>query len=284
MKNAEMNKVLVKAMEDFRDAYDRLRITIDRYEQTTGASVNDLPGFTESYPFGDSFDELAIDLWVDHTVDKIRQSDYTILNYEYLNTGGNCMVGISEVWLPEKMQTVYVYVNEEGYTMSAVDYIRNELEIDDYDALTIEADDWGRTTGHETYFNLYRHCLNEYIKDDCRYFKYTTQLPLHLLSDELQKQITADYALWLEANEYDTVETDGVKIVISPYYEIASDDEKLLNTVRAFQQWHDSIACCEEYYEKMYKLTFADKSIELPFVADVWDAVDNMLISIIKNY
>lgn len=284
MKNAENVRTLLHVMNDFALAYDSLRVAIEKYERETGASVNDLPGFTECYPFDKSFDELAVDLWVSNTVDRVRQSAFKVLNYDYLNTGGNTMVGIFEVWLPERMQTVYVYVNEEGYTMSVVDYIRNVLEINDYEELMIECGDWGRITGHEAYFELYRHCLNEYTKSDCRYFKYKRQLPHYLLSDELQSQITEDYKLWMDANEYDMFETDGEKIIMSEYYEPIIGDDKIIATVKNFQRWHDSIAACEEYYECDYTLTFADKKLILPFVADVWDAIDHMLESVINNY
>ena len=284
MKNAENVSKLLHAMNGFAIAYDCLRSEIDKYERETGASVNDLPGFTESYPFDKSFDELDVDQWIHHTVEKVRQATFKVLNYEYMNTGGNCMVGIFEVWLPERKQTVYALTNEEGCTLSAADYIRNELEFHDYYDLTIDTIDWGRITGHETYFELYKHCLNEFTKSDCRYFKYTRELPRHLLSDELQNKITEDYAQWLDANEYAFVETDGEKIIVSEYYEEPSEDEKLLKAVRAFQRWHEAIGANEEYYNEMYKLTFADKQIELPFVADVWNAVEDMLISIINNY
>lgn len=284
MKNAENTKSLLMAMSDFKTSYYLLKMQMDKYEQTTGASVNDLPGFTESYPFDKSFDELAISDWVDTTVNSIKKFAFKVLSYEYLNTGGNCMVGIFEVWLPNKNRVVYMLTNEEGCNMSTVDYIRNELDIDDYDELILEYVDWGRITGYEEYFELYRYCLNEYTKSDCKHFGYTRALPYFLLSDELQKQVTAEYKLWLEAEECDLIDTNGEKIIESAFYEYPSDDEKFLATVKAFQRWHDSIAACEEYYSEDYILTFAGNTVRLPFVADVWDAVDHMLTSVIKNY
>lgn len=277
-------KNVLSAMTDLLDSYNALLLAIDSYECNTNQSINDLPGFVESYPFAKSIDELEIKQWVDDVAISCRRANFKVLNYEYLNTGGNTMVGIFEVWLPEEKRVVYALTNEEGCTLSVVDYIRNELDIDDYDELIIDCIDWGRATGYEKYFELYRHCLNEYTKSDCRYFGYTSQLPLHLLSDELQRQITADYKLWLTANEYDSVETDGEKIIMGPDYEMASGDEKLLNTIKAFKHWHDSIAGCEKYYEEMYKLEIAGHKIELPFMADVWDAVDTMLTSTIESW
>lgn len=284
MKNAENVRTLLHAMNGFALAYDSLRAEIEKYESETGASVNDLPGFTDSYPFDKSFDELAVDLWVSDTVEKVRQSAFKVLNYEYLNTGGNCMVGIFEVWLPEKKQTVYVYVNEEGYTMSVVDYIRHELDIHDYDELMTECGDWGRVTGHEQYFELYRHCLNEYTKSDCRYFGNIRELPYHLLSDELQKKVPAGYREWCDTENGSVIGTNGEDVVVSEYFDPTDDDEKMLEAVKEFKRWHDTIAGCEEYYEEMYKLEIAGHKIELPFMADVFDAVDEMLKRTISDW
>lgn len=284
MKNAENVRTLLHAMNGFGLAYDCLRSEIEKYEQETGASVNDLPGFTESYPFDKSFDELAVDLWVSDTVEKVRQSAFKVLNYEYLNTGGNCMVGIFEVWLPEKKQTVYVYVNEEGYTMSVVDYIRHELEIHDYDELMIECGDWGRVTGHEQYFELYRHCLNVYTKDDCKHFGYTRGLPYYLLSDELQHKVPAGYREWCEAENGDMIDTDGEDIVVSPSYEPTAAGGCELTAIKEFRRWHDTIAGVEEYYNSKYIIEIAGHRVELPFFAHVWNAVDDVLKETIEEW
>lgn len=219
MKKADMNNVLEKAMVDFKDAYNHLLATIDRYEQDTKTSVNDLKGFAESYPFDKSLDELAIVSWVDNVVEGLQRPNFKVLNYEYLNTGGNTMVGIHEVWLPEEMKTVYVYTNEEGCTISLVDYIRNELDADNYDEFILDYCDFGRLTGHEKYFELYRYCLAQYLKDDCKYFGTARDVPYHLLSDALQKAVDDGYLKWLENEGFGTVSTDGYHIVFLPDYD-----------------------------------------------------------------
>lgn len=284
MKNAESTKKLLNAMSDFKTAYNLLVDAIDSYEQETNTSVNNLPAFAGSYPFDKSFDEVDINGWVTDVINGVKQSAFKVLNYEYLNTGGNTMVGIFEVWLPAELKTVYAFVNEEGCNLSHVDYIRNELDIDDYDELLMEYVDWGRVTGYERYFELYRHCLNEYTKSDCRYFKTTSQLPKYLLSDELQSQITAEYAQWMDANEYDLYETDGEKIIESEYYESTTEEDKLLNAVKAFKRWHDTIAGDEKYYEDSYTITIADKSITLPFMASAFAGVDELLNIFISEW
>lgn len=284
MKNAEMNKVLEKAMVDFADAYNRLRVTIERYERDTKTDINNLPGFTESYPFDKSFDELAVAEWVDRVIEGLPRTRFKVVGYQYLNTGGNTMVGIHDVWLPEERKVVYVYTNEEGSTISTVDYIRLDLDIDDYDEFIMDCVDWGRVTGHEQYFELYRHCYNQYLVDDCKHFGITRGTQYHLLSDELQRQVNADYLKYCEDEHGGLIDTDGKKIIAYPGWETPTDDDKKLQAAKEFQRWHNTIVANEEYYEEEYTLTLAGRTVKLPYCAEVWDAVDNLLTRAIEDW
>lgn len=287
MKNADMNNVLEKAMSDFADAYNRLKITIDRYEQTAGTSVNNLQNFVDNFPFEVSFDELPIQLWVDTVIEGLHRPNYKVLDYQYLNTGGNTMVGIHRVWLPEEKKVVYVYTNEEGSTISTVDYIRDELDVEDYDEFIMDNVDWGRVTGYEKYFELYRYCYNQYLVDDCKYFGITRGVQYHLLSDELQKLVDADYLVWLEAESDGLVETDGKIIVTDPDYE-APEVDVALQSIKDWKQWHDNIATDEDrreaMYEEHYQLTLAGKTVRLPFYAETFNLVDDLLKGTIEDW
>lgn len=282
MKRNESIKQLLHAMSDFSTSYTLLKSAIDSYEQETKESVNDLPGFTEHYPFDKSFDELAIKLWVTNVLKEVGKHTFKVLNFEYLNTGGNCMVGIHEVWLPAELKTVYVYTNEEGCTMTLVDHIRNEIDYDD--ELTVDYVDFGRITGCEKYFELYRHCFNDYLKEDCKHFRQTFRVQPMLLSDDLQRKISADYLEWIDTEGDCLVETDGVKIVFDDAYTMTKVHNDWLQAVKDFQKWHDTIAGDEKYYNEDYKLTFADHEVKLPFNADVWDAIDTLLTRTIEEW
>ena len=284
MKNTESLQKLVKAMNNFSAAYNTLKSQIEEYEYETHTSVNDLLGFTESYPFDKSFDELAIDEWALAVTEEAERRSFVILNYDYLNTGGGCMVGIHEVWLPATKQTVYVYTNEEGCNISLVDYIRNELPVDDYEELLVDYIDWGRVSGYEQYFELYRYCLNEYTKSDCQAFNQTRSLPYFLLSDELQQQVPAEYRQWLMANDIDWIETNGKDIIVDENYASIDEWDKMLEATKEFKRWHDTTAGVEDLYSENYKLTFAGHEIELPYTADVWNAIDDALKSVIENW
>lgn len=287
MNKTEMNNELKKAMSDFGAAYDMLASTIERYEQMTGTNVNYLPGFVESYPFDKSFDELAVGKWIADVANGMKETTFKVLNYRYMNTGGNCMVGIFEVWLPEEKRVVYALTNEEGCTLSTVDYISHELDIDDYEELHIDVCDWGRLTGHEKYFELYRHCLNVYTKDDCQFFGTTRGIQYHLLSDELQKLVDDDYKQWLEAEGWDLVDTDGEHIIMHPDYEDHVADVAL-QSIKDFVKYHDDLLATDESLAKAcegeYQLTFGDRSVRLPFHADTHTAIEQLLYNVIKEW
>lgn len=285
MENTEQLNKLHKAMVDFRDAHYNLQMAIDDYERETGTSVNDLPNFVESYPFGKSFDEIDIAEWVRDVIEYKPRPQFTVLNYDYVNTGGNTMVGVFEVWLPEEKRTVYALTNEEGCSLSVVDYIRNEIHDCEYDELLIETIDWNLISSEYEYYELYRYCLNEYTKSDCKYFGITRRFILPLLSDELKKQVTPEYLNWLHANSDGLIETDGYKIIVEPDYEPdVVEEDGMLTLVKKFKEFHDSTAAVEDYYCEDYSLSFAGHTVKLPFTADVWDAVNNALQTTIENW
>lgn len=287
MKNADMNKVLEKAMCDFADAYNRLKITIDRYEQTTGTSVNNLQSFVDNFPFEVSFDELPIQLWVDTVIEGLNKPKFKVHDYQYLNTGGNCMVGIHNVWLPEEKRMVYVYTNEEGSTISTVDYIRYDLEIDDYDEFIVDCVDWGRITGYEKYFELYRYCYNQYLVDDCEYFKTTRGVMPHLLSDELQSMISDDYREYIMTMSDGLFETDGKIIITDPDYE-APEVEVVLQDIKDWLRWHNDIIADDDrvadMYNEYYQLTLAGKTVRIPFYAETFNLVNDLLNGTIEDW
>lgn len=283
MKNSENLRKLLQAMEAFATAHSALIVEISDFERNTGNSVNDVPGFDGYYPFDTSLDELPINRWVKNVTEFVRASAFKVLNYEYLNTGGNCMVGIFTVWIPALKQTVYALTNEVGCSIVTADYISNELDIEDYDEVTIDRCDFDELQPSSTYYELYRHCLNEYTKSDCRYFGNTIAIPYHLLSDELQSEVHADYRQWCEENNNCCIPTDGKKIIIHPDYDDSTKDVQL-SLFKAFKKFHDTTAANENFYTEEYVLSFAGQTIRLPFMADTWDAIDQLLSTSIENW
>ena len=290
MKNVENFDKLMKAMGDFNKAHHELLMAIDDYEIATGQSVNDLKCFTESYPFDKSLDELAIHSWVHDVYNANRKFEFHVVDYEYLNTGGNTMVGIHEVWLPEETKTVYCFTNEEGCTISPVDYIRGEI---DADVIHTEDYDWGRVTGYEVRFELLRRCFNDYTKDDCKEFGITRRVPCYLLSDELQKKVDTDYLVWSEAESDGLVCTNGVDIIEDPDYKAQFEDEvdEKLQAIKDFKEWHDNLinnrttdGQLDELYSMEYSIRVGGRRVKLPFDADTFNNISNVLKRVIEEW
>ena len=143
--------------------------------------------------------------------------NYQVMNHEYLNTGGHCMVSVFEVWLPDENRTVFVNVGEEYCTITTVNHIMRDLEIDDYDKITVatlyykESDD---CTVTDKYFELGRYCLFEYLKKDCQYMGYTESLPFVWLLPEYQQQISSLERQFVEDECGDYFCTDGYRVTI----------------------------------------------------------------------
>ena len=212
--------------------------------------------------------------------------NFKVLNYEYLNTGGNTMVGIFTVWLPDELRTIYALTNEEGCNLAVVDYISNELEIHDYDELIFDNCVFNFLQSYDKYFELYRYCLNEYTKSDCRYFGITRGIPFYLLSDELQAKVDDAYLLWLTKHNYDVL-TDGENIVVHPDYE--TDDK--LRRVCEWKTWHDGLINntttdeeMDDLYDKQYRLYFNGRRVYLPFNADTFNKINDLLDSVIREW
>lgn len=294
MKNPESLRKLLQAMNTFAAAYHELQNKIGDYEHLNNTDINDLPGFNEYYPFDASFDELYIDRWVENVVEQTRKSAFKILNYEYMNTGGNCMVGIFTVWIPALKQTVYALTNELGCSLTTVDYISNEVDIEDYDEVTIDRCDFDELQPNATYFELYRYCLNEYTKSECRYFGNTIAIPYHLLSDELQSEVHADYLVWCEENNNRCIPTDGEKIIVHPDYDSLftdpHEDDEELQAVKEWRAWHDKLISesnCDdvaELYNKKYRITFNGKRVYIPFNADTYSLIDELIKAVIREW
>lgn len=279
MKNAENIRSLLYAMSRFCTAYKSLKSEMDTLRRVDDKTLKDLINFANRYPFDIPFDELPIEEWFIAVKDQVRRKAFKVLKYEYFNSGGNTMVGSFEVWIPALMRTMYVLVNEEGYTMAFCDYIQHDLDIDDYDEVIFDCGEWDRLVGNEDYFELYRHCLNEYTKSDCDHFSSTAYIPFNLLSEELMSQLTGHYVGWMDEVGYTKYCTDGRNILLHPLYEKPAEADDWRNTkeIKKFRDWHDTTAGDEQYYPYNYKLELAGKSVELPFIADVWEAVDSLL-------
>lgn len=141
--------------------------------------------------------------------------NYRIMNHEYLNTGGHCMVSVLEVWLPDENRTVFVNVGEGHCTITTVNHIMSDIEIDDFDKITVamlsyrEPDEYAVTND---YFELCRYCLFEYLKKDCMYGCYRESLPYEWLLPAFKVQVLLIERQFVEDECSGTFDTDGYHV------------------------------------------------------------------------
>ena len=136
--------------------------------------------------------------------------NYQIIDHDYMNTGGNIMISVFEVWLKDDNKTVFVNVGEDYLTITSVNHICRDIEIDDYDEITIAEYNY-KDCDHpdeSPYYNLIRHCLFEYLKKDCKYFEYKESLTYFWLIDSYQKLVDS-FVKYLQPGEFHTYVTDG---------------------------------------------------------------------------
>lgn len=141
--------------------------------------------------------------------------NYQIMNHEYLNTGDHCMISVFEVWLPDENRTVFVNVGEGHCTITTVNHIMNDIEIYDFDKITVamlsysEPDEYAVTND---YFELCRYCLFEYLKKDCMYGCYRESLPYEWLLPAFKVQVLLIERQFVEDECSGTFDTDGYHV------------------------------------------------------------------------
>ena len=222
---------------------------------------------------------------------------FTVMNHEFTNTGGNCMVSSFTVYDKQLNATRCVLVNEEGFVLATVDYICNEIQfenveeeraviIDNWtlDCLTTEPS-YDQPQFTEEEFALYKYCQFEFYKEYCKYFNTKVKLMVHELPGEMYNELGMDAILWHDRNE-EYVTTDGYQAYFNDAYDAAGWENacKELQQIKDFQLWHCEQAAKEELYEERYVLSFAGRSVKLPYDADTFDAVDSLLTRIIEEW
>ena len=143
--------------------------------------------------------------------------NYNVISHNYVNTGGHCMVSVFEVWLPDENRTVFVNVGEGYSTITTVNHIMSDLEIDNFDKITVttlnytESDD---CTVTNKYFELSRYCLFEYLKKDCKYMGYIESLPFVWLLPVYQQQISDVERQFVKDEHGGCFDTDGYHVTV----------------------------------------------------------------------
>lgn len=163
--------------------------------------------------------------------------EFKIISHTYENTGGNTMVSYFQVWLPEENRTIFVNANEEGATFATVDFYHGEIE-DYFDTIICDFITDDPDVNHK-YFEIFRRCINEYFKHDCKRFDYMACLQYELLSDELKQKVTPEYKKWIGDGDY---QTDGYFIFEDPdFIERRSAIKEVINKLDGFKRAYNGL-------------------------------------------
>ena len=220
-------------------------------------------------------------------------TNYQIINDEYLNTGGNCMVHISTVYFKPLKQTQYVYINEEYLIVSNYDYIRNKLPhattTDDFVLYVLAMEN----LTHEPSFDNYQmlelpeeitellfDCYLLFIRAYCKYTSKNYECRLDALPNELYNKVSREYSYWLAEKELDPV-TDGYNIIIHPEYVAETEyDDDGKAAVEFKQQLMEMLTTADEsdeqlekFYDEKITIVIQNKAYHLSMNAAVWNGL-----------
>lgn len=229
---------------------------------------------------------------------------FTVVDHNYLNTGGNTMVSIFAVYDREAKSMRYVVANDEGFNWQTADTVTNEqlaelMGIDDNFANEVILGNymWEHLTSEpapldpqfsEEEFELFKYCEYEFYKCDCKYFDRKVFVAAHQLPNHLYEQLTDECIKWHEDNHCDFL-TDGYKVYVNSEYEDywRERNERELQDIKSFKKHFDEL-CEPEHVERLYDsyITIAvdGDSVKLPFNADVYDRIDELLKSVVEEW
>lgn len=272
---------MITALRNFNKAYDEL---LSEWQSTDLNATDSISYF----PFAANFDELDIFTWVEETVSELQHLKYKIVSHYYENTGGNCMVSVFEVELPLEKRTLYVNVGEYSIGLYTHDFISTEVEFDIscllYDCTFEEL------KPNSDYFELFKYCVIEYLKKDCKRFDYAGRIPYELLTDEMQQSLDPVYVEWQRNNNMSIFETNGYTVIIDEEYKDLSPDahkalELMLRMKTAYDEWmdNDDDDCKEKFYDMYATIGFGHFILTFSNNADIYTSMMTMLQGIVND-
>lgn len=141
---------------------------------------------------------------------------YKVLSHRHEMTGGYCTASIFRLQDVTTGELLYLIIDDYCGSLATEDFVTQD--VDDIFEVLIDTFEIDTLYFYHENFELYRYCYNEFVKEDCKYFKSTKWLPYRLLSDSLREQISFDYYCWHKQNVGDYFETDGYRIIFADGY------------------------------------------------------------------
>lgn len=168
---------------------------------------------------------------------------YRVISHDYRNTGGNMMVSVFQIYLPTDNRTVFVNCGENTASMTTVDYVNN-FDPDDYDQITIESVDFTEDIDHcgcpIIYEDIFRYCLFEWIKSDCKHYSYRMGIDYDWLPMSVQMMISDLQKDFVEDNQCGLFYTDGYHVFVPT----PDGDDDELEIVVKHGSLNDTLAAC----------------------------------------
>ena len=160
----------------------------------------------------------------------MNNDKFIVVDHEYYNTGGNCMVSIFQVYDVDANATRYCICGDDSFSWQTANTIYNEfLQLDcdeninklvlgswEYSALTTEPC-WDQPQFTDEQWEMFKYCQFEHYKKDCKYFNIKVNVPINELPIDLYSTLTDDYKAWAKENDW-TVQTDGFKVFLNESY------------------------------------------------------------------
>lgn len=213
--------------------------------------------------------------------------NYKMLDNEYWNSGGGCMVNITTIFDLDNKKTLYVMLNEEGGTLCSADYIRFDVDYDEVD--TIDSFSYDTIEPQHCFFELYQDCWREYAKADFKKYQNYSRVPLKFLPEDLKSQLTADYIAWCNEESDGCIETNGNRVVMDDNY--CEPDPDIVAAKNLLDYMHEEMAKMDgteeeqqQFYDIPITLTFGNRAFSTTNCAAIYSALEDCLKYFIDQY
>ena len=147
--------------------------------------------------------------------------NFEVKTQAYGNTGGGCMVGTVQFYLPELDKSVWVNCTDESASVTSADFIWNEDQSDSFErwenvCLYYTGLDNKLPDDVEPWLPMIKAALEYTIEQETSYFKsnHTFSLPVEWLPDSIAEYAEPDYLEWLKAENKEITIAKGGEIVI----------------------------------------------------------------------
>lgn len=166
---------------------------------------------------------------------------FKVISHDYRNTGGNTMVSVFQIYLIKDNRTVFVNCGENSASMTTVDYVNN-FDPDDYDQITIESVDFTYGIGDEPiiYESVFRYCLFEWLKSDCKHYHYRMGIHYDWLPMAIQMSIGDLQKDFVDDEHNGNYYTDGYHVFVPT----PSDEDDEIEIVTKHGSLIDTLAAC----------------------------------------